>query len=254
MASNFLRGTALLIIWGAIDSTSTNEDELNDWWTNDHLPERLEIPGFLHSRRFYSADDTNNSSKYLVWYEVSSLETLTSAPYLAALNHPTPRTAKYMPLLATLNRCACRVLHSVARRDFQRCHGSGVGATMAHIVFAPPSSEDSRDALRDYIISNLSPVALTHSTALAFHLIEHDAAATFSGSTSKSYRAVRFQEHPQSSEIRARWMILVEFSEPRSAPFAKHDQLVRSAVDEIGTRGAKDVVVEVYELICAMSE
>ncbi|KAL2423828.1 hypothetical protein ABEF94_008553 [Exophiala dermatitidis] len=55
--TTLLRGTASLIIWGSIKkkttttSTTVDEEALNAWWTNEHLPERLAIPGFLRTRR-----------------------------------------------------------------------------------------------------------------------------------------------------------------------------------------------------------
>ncbi|KAF2240504.1 hypothetical protein BU26DRAFT_572689 [Trematosphaeria pertusa] len=52
-ASRKLLGSAALILWGAISPSSrTDEAALNDWWTNEHLPERLRLPGFRRARRY----------------------------------------------------------------------------------------------------------------------------------------------------------------------------------------------------------
>lgn len=54
-----LRGTAMRIIWGGLDQGKTNqeEEELNDWWSNEHLPERLAINGFRRTCRFHAMRD-----------------------------------------------------------------------------------------------------------------------------------------------------------------------------------------------------
>jgi hypothetical protein len=97
-----LLGNGLLLIFGAVDGEQYNEQELNDWygqlqqhkpiltisrWTNEHLPERLSVSGFRRARRYYAQDvDQKTLSKYLVLYEVDSVQILTSSEYMAKLN------------------------------------------------------------------------------------------------------------------------------------------------------------------------
>lgn len=45
-----------LILWGCIDSATTDEDALNHWWTYEHLPERLRLPGVQRARRYHALD------------------------------------------------------------------------------------------------------------------------------------------------------------------------------------------------------
>lgn len=288
-----LHGSAILVIWGSMDGQSTtDEGALNEWWTNEHLPERLAIPGFFHARRYYggngSSRTTPSSSRYLVWYEVISVDTLTSPAYLAALDNPTESTARFMPTLASMNRSACRVLYSAARADFDRCPGQGpAGGTMVHLTCEPPpppaasgppssasASSPTRSSLRRWIEHDL-PATLQHDcpTWLAVHLAEHDEAATRAGSSSKSYEAVRFQQRQSQPQARPqpqqqqqerqqdrpsdttldRWILLFEFSEPLSAPFARHAKLMPSIVNELQDRGAKNVDCHAYQLVCAMN-
>ena len=251
-SSKCLRGSAMLIIWGGVDDASVDEESLNDWWTNEHLPERLAIPGFLRTRRFYAADEKMGSSQYLVWYEVASLDTLTSPAYMAALNDPTPRTKKFMPLLASMNRSACRVVLSAARPEFDKCSGGGLGVTMAHIVFQPPSSADARKRLQDWIGEKGWPGLVQHPSSLALHLIEHDDVASCSGSSTKSYDEVRFQS--ARSAVEGRWIVLIEFAEPLGAPFSKHRLLTASFLSQLEALEASDVQARFYGLICAMNE
>ena len=48
----------------------------------------------------------------MVLYEVESLETLASEPYLARLNNPTPWTTRMMPQYRGMTRGLCAVLGS----------------------------------------------------------------------------------------------------------------------------------------------
>jgi hypothetical protein len=248
--TKFLRGPAMLIIWGGASQTIANEDELNDWWTNEHLPERLRITGFLRTRRFYSLRD--GLSQYLVWYEVNSLDVLTSKQYMEALNNPTAGTKKFMPILAAMNRSACRVLHSVSRAEFSDTNNGGIGGTMAHIVFKPPFGDEEKEELQEWVANEAWPTILKHPAALAMHLIEHDDSASKSGSSTKSYDAVRFSK--PADEPLERWMVLVEYAEPMAMPFARHSSLTRTLAEDIQMRGGQDLDTNIYSLICTMSE
>ncbi|KAL2004568.1 hypothetical protein VTN00DRAFT_3453 [Thermoascus crustaceus] len=256
----YLRGAGILVISGSVDGKTTNEEELNDWWTNEHLPERLGIPGFLHARRYYAPGDPSSSAsaKYLTCYEVSSLDTLTSVEYMAALNAPTPRTQQFMPTLASMNRSSCTILYSSARSEFAGRLGGGVGATAALVTFAPPPDPQACDKLRSWILDALLPVVFDYPLVLAFHLLERNDAASRAGNLSKSYEAVRFQasSNPVAAETQGQWIMLVEFAESLSAPFAKHQDIVGSVIAPqlFAYAGVSQVGWQVYELVCAVSE
>lgn len=249
---SFLRGTAVLIIWGTTDS-STDETALNAWWTNEHLPERLAIPGFQRTRRFYALDDSKSpaQSQYLVLYEVSSLATLTSKPYMAALNNPTPGTRKFMPVLASMNRSACHVLHSAVRPEFSSCAGGGTAATMAHLVFEAPA-DANRTRLKNWLVETAWSELTSHASPLALHILEHDDAATRSGSSTKSYDEVRFEESKGDSP--GRWMVVIEFAEPFASPFGKYQELTQTLVEQLTKFDVGRVEARYFGLICMMNE
>jgi hypothetical protein len=56
------------------------EDEFNDWYDLEHVPERLRIPGFLNAERWLGADDPKLS---VVTYDLDSIDVLDSPPYRA---------------------------------------------------------------------------------------------------------------------------------------------------------------------------
>lgn len=49
------------------------EDEFNEWYDNVHVPEVLQMPGFLSGRRFrLVSPDPADSPRYLAVYEIES--------------------------------------------------------------------------------------------------------------------------------------------------------------------------------------
>jgi hypothetical protein len=49
------------------------EKEFNDWYDNMHMPDMLEVPGFIKATRWMSADNKKNEiHKYLAMYELET--------------------------------------------------------------------------------------------------------------------------------------------------------------------------------------
>jgi len=55
------------------------ETEWNKWYDTEHIPNRLNIPGFLWARRFIAIE---GEYKYLTLYDLNSIDALTSEAYL----------------------------------------------------------------------------------------------------------------------------------------------------------------------------
>lgn len=77
------------------------EEEFNAWYDEEHLPERLAIPGFRSARRWVS-DRT-----YLATYELDSADVLQSAAYLARFRNPTPWSKRCLGKTVAFKRWAC---------------------------------------------------------------------------------------------------------------------------------------------------
>jgi hypothetical protein len=54
------------------------EDDFHRWYEEEHLTERMAIPGFLTARRFRAIE---GAPKYLALYDLQSPDVLQSAPY-----------------------------------------------------------------------------------------------------------------------------------------------------------------------------
>ncbi len=88
--SNASRG--LLAVW--TDIPADIEEEFNRWYDEEHLAERVNIPGFINARRYRSLQ---GSPKYIALYDTVDAQVLQSDIYLKVLNNATPWTQRVRP-------------------------------------------------------------------------------------------------------------------------------------------------------------
>jgi hypothetical protein len=86
------QGRGLLAVW--TDIPANIEEDFNRWYDDEHLAERVGIPGFLNARRYISVQGT---PKYLALYDTADAQVLHSETYLKVLNHSTPWTQRVRP-------------------------------------------------------------------------------------------------------------------------------------------------------------
>ena len=86
------KGTGLLMVWA--DVPADKEAEFNRWYNEEHLAERLAIPGFLNGARYESV---KGGPKHLAVYELESPAVLESATYKKVSDNPTPWTKRVGP-------------------------------------------------------------------------------------------------------------------------------------------------------------
>ena len=77
------------------------EEEFNAWYDDEHLPERLAIPGFRSARRWIL------DKSYLATYELDSPQVLTSKEYLLKFENPTPWSKRCLGKCVVFKRWAC---------------------------------------------------------------------------------------------------------------------------------------------------
>lgn len=116
-------GRAAVAMWW--NATAEMRDEIEDWHTHEHMPERLSIPGFLRGTRWRALD---GSPSYFILYEVARASVLTGTHYMARLNDPTPWSRKMMPHHLDMVRSLCRLQASAG----------GLGGVLATLRFSPP--------------------------------------------------------------------------------------------------------------------
>ena len=86
------KGTALLMVWA--DVPAEKEKDFNRWYNEEHLAERLSVPGFLSGARY---EAVKGEPKHLACYELESAAVLESPAYKRVQAHPTERTTRLSP-------------------------------------------------------------------------------------------------------------------------------------------------------------
>jgi hypothetical protein len=120
----------------------TFEEEFNDWYDTDHVPERLAVPGFLAARRYVCL---TGWPAYLVIYDLNDLATLASPAYLQVAE------GQYTPWT---RRVLARV--RVRRDAVARCDaGDGVTTDAPHLLLTRfiAAGEGARPVLLERLLT-----------------------------------------------------------------------------------------------------
>lgn len=156
-----LLGKGALTIWH--DIVAGCETDYNEWHSKEHMLERVGVTGFRRGQRGRAL---SGSPRYLNLYEVDTLATLTSKPYLDRLNDPTPWSRKAMSYFHNSNRTLCEVVTSV---------GSGVCGFVLTVQLgvAPGRGED----LAGWLTAAM-PELVKRNGVIGAHYLEGDTAAS----------------------------------------------------------------------------
>jgi hypothetical protein len=100
----------LLAIWADVD-----EDyrvEYQKWHNCQHMTERVSIPGFQVGRRYQGIGEAPD---FLMYYETEDSKVLSGAPYMHAINNPTPWTREAITHLRNIVRSIYRLVASAGK-------------------------------------------------------------------------------------------------------------------------------------------
>jgi hypothetical protein len=86
------KGRGLLMVY--TDVPAEHEDEFNRWYNEEHIAERLSIPGVLNAARYVAV---RGGPKYLACYELDAPETYFSKTWQHYLKNPTPWSQRMSP-------------------------------------------------------------------------------------------------------------------------------------------------------------
>jgi hypothetical protein len=134
-----LAGEGAICIWN--DILPEHRVDFYAWHNEEHMPERVGVPGFKRGRRYIAVDGATRP-EYFTLYETESYEVLVSQDYTNRLNAPTPRTKATTASFRNTSRALTRVHASqgygsggiLATTSF-RC-ASGLGPVFAAAVAA----------------------------------------------------------------------------------------------------------------------
>ena len=117
------KGSGLLMVWA--DVPSDREKEFNRWYNEEHIAERLSIPGFLSAARY---EAVKGGPKHLAVYELENAAVMESEAYKKVSNNPTPWTKKTGPQA---------VATTFIRNIYSMIHPQAVTPAIANAGMAP---------------------------------------------------------------------------------------------------------------------
>ena len=119
------KGTGLLMVW--CDVPADKEPDFNRWYNEEHLAERLSVPGFLSAARY---EAVKGGPKHLAVYELESAAVLDSPAYKKVQANPTEWTKRSGPgtIATTFIRNVYRMIHP------QAVTSAVAGAPMAPVL------------------------------------------------------------------------------------------------------------------------
>jgi hypothetical protein len=117
------KGTGLLMVWA--DVPADKEPDFNHWYNEEHVAERMAVPGFLNAARY---EAVKGGPKHLAVYELESAAVLDSPAYKKVQTNATPWT----------KRCSPEVIGTTSIRNvYTLIHPRALSAAAAASDMAP---------------------------------------------------------------------------------------------------------------------
>lgn len=181
-----LAGEGAVAIWH--DIAPEGRAEFYAWHGEEHMPERVGIPGFLRGRRYVAIDA---ELEFFNLYEAQSVEVLKGQDYAARVNAPTPWTFSAVKHFRSVARAICRVSHT---------SGPAQGGLIATLRYDVPDNIAS--AHKAALLRGLVPDLLASRGVAGVHLLTADAQASGVTTAEQTARGV--------ANAVPRWVLLVE--------------------------------------------
>lgn len=210
-----LAGEGTVAIWH--DVAPEGRADFYAWHGEEHMPERVGIPGFVRGRRYVAIDA---DLEFFNLYEAQSAEVLTGSDYQGRLNAPTPWTREAVRHFRAVSRSICRV-----RATFGRGHG-GLAATWRYDV----DDAQAKGHLAR-LCTEVLPVVARRPDVAGVHLMTADDDAS----------AVRTEEQKARTEanIIPRWILMLEsWGDERSFASLCDASLAAGLLRDAGARGS----------------
>lgn len=157
-----LAGGGAVAIWH--DIAAEGREDFYAWHGSEHMPERLDVPGFLRGRRFVAVEA---DLEFFNLYETRSADVVKGDDYRARLNHPTPWTLRAVQHFRGVARSLCRVASS---------HGAAQGGIVATLRYDIPDAARAQHCVR--LDGERLPALVKRPGVAAAHLLVADEAAS----------------------------------------------------------------------------
>ncbi len=181
-----LCGEGAVCIWNDIAPESL--DEFYAWHNQEHMPERVGIPGFRRGRRYLAAD-AETSPRFFTLYETATPEVILGQDYQNRLNAPTPWTKRVTQSFRNTFRALTRVKASI---------GPGSGGALATLRMTLP--DERRDAFERLVSDDILPGLARLPMITGAHLCMTDMQAS-AGRTAETRGRTDIMEPPNTSVL-----------------------------------------------------
>ncbi|NQW11682.1 MAG: hypothetical protein HQ481_17600 [Alphaproteobacteria bacterium] len=218
-----LAGQGAVAIWHDLDREA--RDEFYAWHGEEHMPERVGIPGFLRGRRYVAI---RADLEFFNLYEALSPEVVKGADYQNRLNNPTPWTRSTVTHFRNVARSLCRVAATFGRGQ------GGLAATWRYDV-----AEDEQERHRRAMAERILPAIAGRRGVAGVHLLIADPEASAVDTEERKVRA-------EKNKV-PRWIVIVE-GWGDAADFEALCQSVLPDATLLASGAATPIAVDVYRL------
>lgn len=209
-----LAGEGAVAIWH--DIAPEGRAEFYAWHGEEHMPERVGIPGFLRGRRYVAIDA---DLEFFNLYEAQTVEVLKGQDYSARVNAPTPWTFSAVKHFRSVARAICRVSHT---------SGPAQGGLIATLRYDVPDNIAS--AHKAALLRGLVPDLLATRGVAGVHLLTADAQASGAVTAEQTARGV--------ANAVPRWVLLLEgWGDEAEFVALARDQLSAEELQALGGEG-----------------
>lgn len=226
-----LLGKGVLAIWNGMKPGF--EAEFARWHVQEHIPERVALPGFERGRRYRAVDGQGQGlahPPFFNFYETSSVDDLESAAYQDRLNNPTPWTLATVKQFTDTSRTLCDVVIS---------RGTGQGVFVETVAM--------ETSLPDNVFVERLGTALDRLAALdgvvGLHLLRGRVGQNQTMTEEKKLRGVPDQE--------VAWLLLIETIDPEPLIEARAQTFTEAFLTEAG---ATKIKRGIYQLQYALGK
>ena len=118
------------ILFSQMRPPENRRSDFHAWYSTDHVPVRMVLPGFKGARRFESLDEPGD---FLAVYDLENLDALATAEYDLVKEAPSELTREMLSLVEGFTRYTCE--------KFSDEGESRMGPYLFAVAFAVPESD-----------------------------------------------------------------------------------------------------------------
>jgi hypothetical protein len=204
-----LMGSGALMLW--LDVAPELDRETDGWYIDEHMPERIDIGGYLRARRFGAIE---GAPAYLTLFEAQTPDALASEGYLRLVGRISAQSQRIRAGFS-----------NVARNTFEvrRSRGRGIGTIVASLRLTPQSAAHAEAAAK--ALDALVPQLLRRHGVVGVHWLQ---AAPQVRARMDAVRAVG------QSDASADYALLIEATRATDVDAIRRAALSAAALEQMG--------------------